>query len=248
MQPDDISDGMNLSRVEGWNQTEKDWELLVSNPDNSCLLAEIGDQVVGTATSMNYANEVACIGMVLVDPEFQGKGISTLLLSTLFEKLKTCKAVRLDATPAGLDSSMPEKIQAEDIQEVVEFDRYAFGANRTFLIESLIKQYPDKSLILKRNNRISGFALGRSGKKYHQIGPLSASSVQDAIHLIAGALKGLRNQPVVVDILDDKQDLIDWLESMGIEQQRHFVRMYLNENPRPGIINKQFLICGPEFG
>ena len=30
--------------------------------------------------------------------------------------------------------------------------------------------------------------------------------------------------------------------------QRHFVRMYKKENSFPGIVDKQYLICGPEFG
>jgi len=35
---------------------------------------------------------------------------------------------------------------------------------------------------------------------------------------------------------------------MGFTTQRHFIRMYHKDNPYPGIIDKQFLISGPEFG
>jgi len=49
-------------------------------------------------------------------------------------------------------------------------------------------------------------------------------------------------------VLSEKEDLISWLHSIGFTMQRHFVRMYKKENLFPGIVNKQYLICGPEFG
>ena len=58
----------------------------------------------------------------------------------------------------------------------------------------------------------------------------------------------MTNQSVVMDVLYEKEDLINWLNSIGFIMQRQFVRMYKKENPFPGIINKQYLICGPEFG
>jgi len=66
--------------------------------------------------------------------------------------------------------------------------------------------------------------------------------------LIRKALKELINQPVVLDVLNEKEDLINWLNSIGFTMQRQFVRMYKKENSFPGIVNKQYLICGPEFG
>src|SRR5438067_11925052 len=80
MKPDDVRHGMRLSTAEGWNQTEKDWELLIENPDNICLLAEANGKVIGTSTAINYANEETWIGMVLVDKEYRGLGVSKAML------------------------------------------------------------------------------------------------------------------------------------------------------------------------
>jgi hypothetical protein len=52
----------------------------------------------------------------------------------------------------------------------------------------------------------------------------------------------------VVDVLNDKKQLINWLNAFGFRSQRHFVRMYLDANPLPGRPENQYLICGPEFG
>ena len=277
MQPGDIVDAMKLSNAEGWNQTEKDWKLLIEEPQNVCLLAECDKKIIGTTTAMNYANQIAWIGMVLVAKECRGQGVSKLLLTNVLKKLESFASIKLDATPAGKqvyqkfdfkdeylitrvvtvsmknlpfddDTILAESIRLKDIEEIVALDEHVFGTNRRQLIESLINRYPHKAWLLKRNNSIAGFALGRDGNKYHQVGPVCGSTINDVKMLIRRALKELINQPVVIDVLSEKEDLISWLHSIGFTMQRHFVRMYKKENLFPGIVNKQYLICGPEFG
>ena len=278
MELSDIGSAMKLSNAEGWNQTEKDWKLFVENAENVCMVAECDNKIIGTTTAINYSNQVAWIGMVLVDKEYRGQGISKSLLANVFNKLETCKSVKLDATPQGqqvykkfdfkdeyyvarmTNSSiqdlpsvgdkdiLTEPIQVKHIPEIIALDEIIFGANRTQLIKSLITEYPDKVWLVKRNNRITGFALGRTGNKYQHIGPVVASNYIDAKILITKALTKLTDQPVVVDVLYDKEDLLSWLNSIGFIKQRHFIRMYKKENTLPGITGKHYLICGPEFG
>src|SRR5438067_8229734 len=101
MQPGDVKYGMQLSNAEGWNQTEKDWKLLIESPQNICLVAEADDKVIGTTTAINYSNEIAWIGMVLVEKAYRGMGVSKLLLTNVIKKLESCKSIKLDATQAG---------------------------------------------------------------------------------------------------------------------------------------------------
>jgi len=278
MQLSDIEQGMQLSTAEGWNQTEKDWKLLIDNPGNICLVAETKNKVIGTTTAINYSNEIAWIGMVLVDRKYRGMGAAKLLLTNILEKLESCKSIKLDATPAGqqvykklgfkdeylitrmINSSMksfltnndidiiPEPILPMHAEEIAALDKSIFGANRISLIEYLAKEYPDNAYLLKRNNKIDGFVLGRDGNKYNHIGPVGASTTFDAQILISKALKKLNNQPVVADVLNDKEELLNWLHSFEFKMQRQFLRMYKKKNSFPGIIDKQYLICGPEFG
>ena len=277
MNLNDIPDAMRLSTAEGWNQTEKDWKLLIESPENVCFLAETSEKVVGTTTAINYLNDEAWIGMVLVDKEYRGIGDSKSLLSRVFNEVAFCKSIKLDATPAGqlvyqkfgfkdeyliarmvntsLNDSpaveydlIPEPIQLKHIDEIVAFDESVFGVNRRQLIQFLVEEYTGKGWLLKRDNKISGFVLGRDGRKYHQIGPLVAATPDDASILISKAMEQLANQPVVVDVLCDKEDLMDLLKAIGFVQQRHFIRMYKEDNRFPGTINRQYLICGPEFG
>jgi hypothetical protein len=276
MQPGDVADAMKLSDAEGWNQTPTDWRLLIEGSQNICLLAERGKKIIGTTTAINYANRIAWISMVLVAREHRRQGISKSLLTNILEKLAGFKSTKLDATPEGqhvykqfdfndeysitrmVNASMrelppdddvsPEPTRLNDLQEIIALDELVFGANRTQLIESMIKGHPEKSWVLRLNNSIVCFALGRKGNNYHHVGPVFGSNINDVKILVKRALNELTHQPVVMDVLSDKEDLITWLNSFGFVPQRHFVRMYKTQNPFPGIISKQYVICGPEFG
>ena len=275
---EDIGEAIQLSHAERWNQTEKDWELLIQTPENICLAADLNGKLIGTSTAINYNNAIAWIGMVLVNREYRGRGVSKLLLSELFNRLKHIRSIKLDATPAGqpvyqkfgfkdeyvlhrmtVDSvstkaisnenvNFPERIQTEDLSEVIEFDKQVFGANRKQLIEFLIKNNPGNSWLIRREEKICGVVLGRKGSRFYQIGPVLAANEEDAKILIAKVIRELQVEPLVVDVPADKKALTEWLSRLGFQIQRPFIRMYQNENPFPGIPEQQFLICGPEFG
>ena len=273
----DIAKCLLLSDAEHWNQTDKDWARLLNGPQSHCLVAEIDNRIIGTATAMNYSNMVAWIGMVLVDKDYRGRGIARLLISSLLDLLKSCRSIKLDATPAGQpvyekigfkneylihrminspeiilhdteSSLIPESILPSDIPEISKLDYSVFGAERTYLLGSLYNENPDKAFCLRRDGRITAFLLGRKGRNYNQIGPVSANGAGDARSLIFSVIKKLYNEPIVVDVLDDKPELIQWLKGTGFIHLRQFSRMYLHQNPFPGRIESNYLVCGPEFG
>lgn len=277
LQSQDIPDAMELVLAEGWNQTELDWQILMGSPQNVCLVAEVGNKFAGTATAINFNNKVAWVGMVLVNKVFRGRGISQVMLSTLFKHLESCESIKLDATPAGQpvykklgfeeeypidrmtclsfgqtfsfsSHSIPQKIQKNDIPAIIELDEYAFGANRSQLIEALIRNSPEKCFLLKNDNLTTGFVLGRTGNRFHHIGPLIASSTFQALQLMQHTLKGLHGKAIVIDVPADKNEFVNWLTSLGFSKQRYFSRMYQSSNLFPGNPALQHLICGPEFG
>ncbi|HBE42374.1 MAG TPA: hypothetical protein DDW27_14445 [Bacteroidales bacterium] len=273
----DLEHAICLSVAEGWNQTEMDWRLLIENPYNTCLAAEYDGRVIGTATSLNHSDNVAWIGMVIVDKAFRGRGIGKLLMAGIIDKLVYFESVKLDATPAGLplyrklgfvdeymidrmvnpavkDSVLTKqnieatKLGCKDYPVILKTDEKVFGTYRGYLIGKLYSAYPEKTFILKSKKGPDSYIFGRDGIRYNYLGPLIATSDKSARILISKALESLVNQPVVLDILQDKKSTIKWLESLGFEKQRHFTRMYLNSNSYKGIIKKYYLISGPEYG
>jgi ribosomal protein S18 acetylase RimI-like enzyme len=273
----DIRAALDLSIAEGWNQTEKDWRLLFDNPSNICLVAESNQRIIGTATAINYSNIAAWIGMVLVDNEFRRQGVGRTMVANIIENLAGFKSVKLDATPAGqpvyhklgfieehvlfrmtnpsfrsFDKEkfdlVPKPLHPKNLVEIIKFDKNVFGADRIYLLKTILHNNPGKAFLLKQNARISGYIMGRIGVRSNYIGPVFALSTHEAEVLISEALKSLNNQPVTLDVHEDKIELIKWLESIGFIRQRQFVRMYLKYNPFPGQVENQYLIIGPEYG
>ncbi len=273
----DLDQALGLSLAEGWNQTERDWRFLFKNPDNICLVAEKNNRVAGTATALNYSDRVAWIGMVIVDKTLRGHGAGKMLLSHIIEKLRHVESIKLDATEAGKPlyeklgftaeyrifrmsadtvKKIPDEISLRQLSSVTEksfsevarMDNTVFGADRTNLLRYLLDNYPDKAFSFIRNNKPEGYAFGRDGSRFNYLGPLNALSPDYARALAIMALKSVKNKPAAADILEDKEDMIAWLESIGFVKQRHFVRMHLKRNPYPGKTGNQYLISGPEFG
>ncbi len=273
----DMDSLMKIKNAEGWNQLEKDWAFLINYRESVNLVAIQDDRIVGTVTAINYANKVAWIGMMLVDRDYRGRGISKLLLNDAIRKLKRSISIKLDATPAGkpvylkrgfvvehtlyrmthpsvskislkITSIETAQVLPEDLLEVVGFDRRVFGADRADLIRFLYNNYPELAWLAREKESLAGFCMGRRGDQFTQIGPLYASSANCAKALIHSAVNQITGQAVVVDIQGDKSGIKQWLESYGFTLQRPFDRMYLNHNPHPGNIENQYLISGPELG
>jgi GNAT superfamily N-acetyltransferase len=76
MLPADFGSADHIRFLIGWNQTLDDWERLFElAPDEGCFVAELNAEVAGTVTTIAYPNEVGWIGMLLVHPAYQRRGI-----------------------------------------------------------------------------------------------------------------------------------------------------------------------------
>jgi GNAT superfamily N-acetyltransferase len=273
----DMDSLMRLKNAEKWNQREKDWQLLIEYENSVNLVAELDNKVVGSITGINYANTVAWIGMMLVEESYRGKGISKRLLNDTIELLDGCDSIKLDATPAGqpvykrigfIDEhtiyritnpavtqiSMgnhdyrPEQVTIDDVDEISDLDQVVFGADRSDLMSWLFNDSPELAWLIRENDAIVGFCLGRKGLNFTQIGPVHARSDDEAKAIIQSAINQISGHAVVIDLLTDKTGIEAWLRKHGFTTQRPFERMYLNHNPHPGIVEKQYGISGPELG
>lgn len=99
----DIPGGMRLKDLAGWNQTSADWARFLEAGEEGCFAVELDGAVRGTAATIDYQGRFAWVGMVLVDPEYRGRGIGTKLLERCVEYLDAIRipCIKLDATPLG---------------------------------------------------------------------------------------------------------------------------------------------------
>src|SRR5262245_17804327 len=116
MLPADIDRGLQLCRLAGWDQVRRDWEWFVSDDNVRTSVAiypkaspsasssggfEAAGQIIGTVAALRYGVEFGWIGMLLVHPDVQGRGVGAVLLGHVTAELAGLSSIRLDATPAG---------------------------------------------------------------------------------------------------------------------------------------------------
>ena len=272
----DISAGMRLKDLAGWNQTKEDWERFLEANPGGCFVAELNGQMAGTVATIVYQKRFAWIGMVLVDPEQRRKGVGTALLLKALDHLEAKKipCVKLDATPQGkpiyerlgfraeyeierhiLTREASPKVSpgtaldaAEHLERLFEMDREVFGADRGVLLRSLAGSAPELVAITLSGGAVKGFALGRKGSLADHLGPWVASNGTAAHEVLEGFLLRSRRQVVFVDVLRDNPWAPELLAEHGFRFSRTLTRMYRGENAHPGRPDFLCAILGPEFG
>jgi GNAT superfamily N-acetyltransferase len=271
----DVPFGLKLSSLAGWNQTEADWAMLLEQSTAGCFLACYNGVETGTVTTISYQKQLNWVGMLLVAPEFQRRGIGIALLQAAIQAVKALGTICLDATPAGKplydrfgfqDLYRLERwlrppaslgmqpvvrcrpLSQESLPTILAYDHPAFGANRAGILCALQRNAPSLALFAEFNHEVKGFCLGRTGHQYTQIGPVIADSLEIARDLLLSALQTCAHQPVILDNASHHPGWNQLLRDLGFMEQRPFIRMHLGEFSFPEHHARQYAIAGPEIG
>jgi GNAT superfamily N-acetyltransferase len=272
----DVAAAIRLQKPERWNQTELDWRRLIHLEPLGCFAAWLHERLVGTLTTTTYGTELAWIGMVLVDTEYRRTGIATRLMHAAFDYLLGAgiRAVKLDATPEGHpvyeslgfeDEQLIERWagiarattavdrfvqRASTLPDVFEFDRCAFGADRSKLLQSLVDDAAIAPLIRARpDGRLNGYALARNGREAFYIGPVVAEDAATAGALLNGMFHQLTGRQVYVDLNTNFESGARELAARGLSKQRSLTRMRYGKRSKDCRTSRSiFAIAGPELG
>lgn len=109
----DIPACQRLRDLVNFNQTDADWELLLDLDDQGLYGIHDGPKLIATVSAIAYPPPIGraaavapfgWIGMMLVDPDYRGKGLAKQLMAHAIKHLHVTRrtvAVKLDATPLG---------------------------------------------------------------------------------------------------------------------------------------------------
>lgn len=262
----DIPAAMLLKEAAGWNQTAGDWENLLAIEPDGCWVYEINGLVVGSGTAICYGTDLAWIGMVLTLPEFRRRGIAREMMrhAVTFCGERGVRVVKLDGTTMGrplyeqfgfvveepierwgcmaASAGAVNEASPGDLPRAVEIDREAFGADRSFVLERLARQFRAEFLGCP-----DGYVLARPGSKAHYLGPCAARNAAAAESLIRPLLARHRGERMFWDLLPANQEAAALARSLGFEPIRKLVRM--GRPPTPvGQTGLVWATCGFEYG
>ena len=264
----DIPACMRLKDAVGWNQTVTDWRNVLALAPDGCFGIDCDGDLRATATAVCFGQELAWIGMVLTQQEYQRRGLARRLMEHALEYLRNRSAawIKLDATELGVPLYESLGFREESrIQRWIRpkgpesrghssaglfapdaaLDREAFGADRSGLLNVLAG-------IESASITGSGFAMGRPGSRAFYFGPCAARTSHAARELLVWFLRRHKQEDVYWDILPVNTDALEIARDFGFERGRELVRMALAgaRNPPP-LRNRDSLVfatAGFEFG
>jgi GNAT superfamily N-acetyltransferase len=257
----DIAAAMALKGAAGWNQTARDWEILLALAPESCFGIECDGKLAATTTAIRYGRDLAWIGMVVTDPAHRRRGLARRLLEHALQYLdeRGVGCVKLDATAMGrglyeqlgfreecvverwlrVAGPIPPKRKVTAFEPDTDLDRQAFGADRSMLLEKLAP--------LGAWSAAGGFAMGRDGTQAAYFGPCVSRSPGAARDLLSAFLERRAGQPVYWDILASNPAAFDLARECGFARRRELLRM-VRASALTQDVSLVFAIAGFEFG
>ena len=267
MRAGDIGAAMRLKQAAGWNQNDEDWANVLALEPEGCWVGERQGEVVASTTAVCYGRDLAWIGMVLVKPEFRGRGLARGLMEHCLDWLEArgVRQVKLDATSMG--RPLYEKLGFRDermierwfcagggrasvpashlpLDPIASLDRESFGADRTRLMARLLEVFPGQGAW-----EADGFVLGRPGSNSYFMGPCAAREPEAARRLISALVERTSASSFFWDLFPDVPAALEVARSLGFERQRELVRMSLRPEAEPaGRPEQVFAGAGFEYG
>ena len=95
----DLAAALGLTRAIGWPHRREDWALALRL--GSGVAAEEDGKLIGTALRWTYGTADARVGMIVVDPSHQSRGLGRRLTQAALRPLRG-RSVTLHGTPAAL--------------------------------------------------------------------------------------------------------------------------------------------------
>lgn len=274
MQTTDIGPALKLTQQLGWPHSKQDWRFHL---DLGAGIAAIGPDgaVIGTTLWWTYGTNAGSLGLIVVDPRYQGRGIGGRLMQRALAEIGP-RSLQLVATAVGLKlyqrhgfepvgmieqlqgelsavQALPQApdtrlrpLQAGDLATLCKLDSRALRLDRSKLLQALLAVAD--GCVLERGGHPVGFALARAAGRGTTIGPVIAADQSDAKLMLSALLAG-RSGFCRIDVPREAGALIAWLQGLGLAPVDEGTMM-LNEHARMTHSSPQrcFALVSQAFG
>jgi len=238
--PDDLASAQKLSRAVRWPHRPADWEFALRT--GAGYVAEVDGRIVGAALYWRFGRRHATLGMVIVAPPWQRRGVGQRLVNAALAKLRD-RSVLLHSTAEGRglyealgftpvgelaqyegaalvaplaalsDGERLRPLGRRDAAALAKLDELATGMPRASALAALLENAD--AVVLDRDCEACGFALHRRFGRGRVIGPVVAPDVERAKALIGHWLARGAGMFQRIDVPADS-GIGDWLGWMGL--------------------------------
>lgn len=254
--PADVAAAHGLSLEVGWPHRLEDWRFVRRLGMGHVALD--GRRVVGTILTWKHDRRNASLGMLIVDPAFQGRGIGKRLMGLALRDV-TGRSVMLTGTPAGqplyekLGFKAIDKVEqhhgiaaqvpalplppgerlrpavASDAPKLTALAARSTGVSRARMMPRLLEVA--EGIVLARAGEMLGFAIFRRFGRGYVIGPVVAPDAARAKALVSHWVAMHPGKFLRIDIYAST-GLGPWLDSIGLPKNDTSVAMVKGRAPR----------------
>lgn len=272
----DIPAAAALCQEVGWPTQAADWQrMLTWAPDGCFVIDEAGRGIIGTVTTTSYGAALAWIGMMIIAPDRQKRGLGRQLMRAALDHLiaRDTERIMLDATDAGRplyrslgfrDVCKVERwegrastylgprarpMRSDDISAVLALDAELFGLERKHILIRLIEEFPTLAWVDYHRSRLEGYLLGHwLGSRVH-LGPWMSWTVASAERLLLAAMEQLQGQPLIINVPDYNGRSLLLVRNHNLQRVRYCTRMiYGDAQPVEGELLTQFSVASLATG
>jgi len=246
----DVAFAVSLATGFGWTTSPAWFRVFLSHDPAGCFVARIGDEPIGMVTTTRYTTS-AWVGYLMVSPQRGRLGLGTKLLEHALDHLDMLgvATVQLDADPPGVRiyqrHGFVEQFQSrrfrlvgpaqrrlaaavpltpDELPAAARLDLESLGDDRTRLL-GLLYQGAEAAFCVRRQGRLSGYALLIPSRVGVHLGPWIAEDRSAAAELLAAALRRSAGRAVTVGVPGPNRDAVDLLRACRFEEEPASIRM-----------------------
>ncbi|HFK1546290.1 TPA: GNAT family N-acetyltransferase [Bacillus albus] len=241
-----IGDIVALSSYIGWDYNREEIETIFSSGIVYGGWNE-REELIASAAIILYEEKLASIGMVIVHPNYKGRGIGKTITNACMKSVSAQTPIMLIATDEG--KPLYEKLgfstvsyvskyicnsynvnnycmrhedyimnyQECDLEELIKLDEYAFGTNRKEFVTKRIMQSEQCIVVKDKEQNVLGYGLSIQTPENKIIGPVVAEDDAMAMRIVH-YLAREHHGKLRIDVPEGKNDFMNQLESVGFQK------------------------------
>ncbi|WIG43402.1 GNAT family N-acetyltransferase [Bacillus toyonensis] len=276
LREEEIGDIVALSSYIGWDYSREEIETIF----NAGIVYGVWNErkkLIASAAIILYGEKVASIGMVIVHPDYKGRGIGKAITHSCMNSVSARTPIMLIATDEG--KYLYEKLgfrvvsyvskyicnsyntnykcarneeymmdyEEGDLEEIIKIDEYAFGTNRKEFLKKRMMQSEQCTVVKDKEQNILGYGLSIQTPENKILGPVVAKNDEMAINIVHYLAKG-HNGKLRIDVPEVKKDFVKELEVTGFKKVNTPPIMMKNSDQFLKINGELYSIAAQIFG
>lgn len=246
LREEQIGDIVALSSNIGWDYNREEIETIF---DSGIVYGVWNErkELIASAAIILYEEKLASIGMVIVHPNYKGRGIGKAIKNACMKSVSAQTPIMLIATDEG--KPLYEKLgfravsyvskyicnsynvnnycmrnedyimnyEECDLEEIIKLDEYAFGTNRKGFVTKRIMQSEQCIVVKDKEQNVLGYGLSIQTPENKIIGPVVAEDDAMAMRIVH-YLAREHHGKLRIDVPEGKNDFMNQLESVGFQK------------------------------